>query len=298
MPGNTKWSPSLSCLMEHHFVPTNGQHLHVVQHGPLTGPLVILLHGFPEFWYGWRHQIEALAAAGYRVWVPDQRGYNRSSKPHRIRDYRLPALAADIVGLMAAAGREQALIIGHDWGAAVTWWLATYYPQHVVRAVVLNVPHPAVLTCALRHTPQQVRRSWYLFFFQLPWLPEWLLRRRNYQLLRRALQGTSRAGTFSADDIAAYQKAWAQPGALRGMLNWYRAGRYAAWSGPQPPPVTVPMCIIWGQQDAFLLSSLARQSLAYCTLGELHYLPEVSHWVQHEAANRVNQLLLEFLARP
>jgi len=288
----------MTYALEHHTVPTNGQHLHVVQCGPQEGPLVVLLHGFPEFWYGWRHQIEALAEAGYRVWAPDQRGYNLSSKPPCIRDYRVEELAADVLGLLTAAGREQATIVGHDWGAAVTWWLAAHHPHRVARAVVLNVPHPAVLARALRRNLRQLGRSWYMFFFQVPRLPEWLLRRKQYQALRRAMQGTSRPGTFEPTEMAAYQAAWAQPGAVRGMVNWYRAVRYGAKGTLPTPRITVPVRIIWGKRDAFLLSKLAQQSLAYCERGEICYLPEASHWVQHEAAEQVNSLLLEFLPRP
>lgn len=283
--------------LEHHTVPTNGQQLHVVQCGPLDGPLVVLLHGFPDFWYSWRHQLPALAEAGYRVWVPDQRGYNRSSKPLRIRDYRIEELAADVLGLLAAAGRGKVTLVGHDWGAAVTWWLASQHPTLIERAAILNVPHPAALARALRRTGRQRRKSWYMFFFQLPWLPEWWLRRRRYEALRWALQGTSRPGTFSADDMAAYQAAWAQPGALRGMVHWYRAVRYQRRAATTPTKIAVPVRIIWGSQDAFLLSELAQQSLAYCEQGELYYLPEASHWVQHEEPARVNQLLLEFLEK-
>ncbi|MBO3270487.1 alpha/beta fold hydrolase [Hymenobacter defluvii] len=288
----------MTYLLEHYTVPTNGQQLHVVQCGPADGPLVVLLHGFPDFWYGWQQQLQALAEAGYRVWAPDQRGYNRSSKPPRIRDYRIEELAADVLGLLAAAGKEKATIVGHDWGAAVAWWLATHRPTFVERVAVLNVPHPAVLARALRHNGRQRRRSWYVFFFQLPRLPEWWLRRRHYKALRRALQGTSRPGTFGHDDMAAYQAAWAQLHALRGMVNWYRAVRYQRRGAASATPITVPVRIIWGSKDAFLLPELAQQSLAYCEQGELFYLPEASHWVQHEEPARVNQLLLEFLEQP
>ena len=281
--------------MEHHDILTNGVRLHVVQCGPTDGPLVILLHGFPEFWYAWRQQVEALATAGYRVWAPDQRGYNRSDKSPRIRDYRIELLAADVLGLLDEAGAPQATIIGHDWGAAVTWWLAAHHPDRVARAAVLNVPHPAVMARTVRRNLRQLRKSWYIFFFQLPWLPERLLRRNDYALLRRSLQRTSRRGTFSDEDMAQYVAAWSQPGALRGMINWYRAVRYAGKAANQPTRVTVPLRIIWGKRDAFLTSEMASDSLALCDQGELTYIPEATHWVQHEAAAQVNDLLLNFL---
>ena len=284
----------MSYALEHHRVPTNGLHLHVVQCGPAAGPLVVLLHGFPEFWYGWRHQIAALAEAGYRVWAPDQRGYNLSDKPRRVRDYTIDTLAADVLGLLDAAGRPTAAVVGHDWGAAVAWHLAAQHPDRIQRVVVLNVPHPQVFGAALRR-PGQLLRSWYTFFFQLPVLPELLTRLRGWWLARQALRRTSRPGTFSDADLLLYQAAWAQPRAMHSMLNWYRAAfRFARRLG-QAGRVAVPACIIWGQADAFLKAELARESLAWCDAGQLTYLP-TTHWVQHEAAAEVTDLLLQFLA--
>ncbi len=158
------------------FIHTNGVRLHVVQHGPVDGPLVILLHGFPEFWYGWRKQIPALAAAGYRVWAPDQRGYNLSDKPTGIDAYTLDQLVADVIGLIDAAGCDKVYLVGHDWGAAVAWWMALKYPQRVIKLVVSNVPHPIVMNRTVRRNFDQLRKSWYIFFFQIPWLPERLIR--------------------------------------------------------------------------------------------------------------------------
>jgi pimeloyl-ACP methyl ester carboxylesterase len=285
----------MAYALEHHRVPTNGLQLHVVQCGPLDGPLVILLHGFPEFWYAWRHQIPALAAAGFRVWVPDQRGYNLSDKPGRVRDYTIDALAADIIGLLDAAGRPTAAVVGHDWGAAVAWHLAAHFPGRIQRAAVLNVPHPKVLARALRRKPGQLLKSWYVFFFQLPWLPETLVRLRGWWFARQSLRRSSRRGTFSDADLALYQAAWSQPGAMRSMINWYRAaGRYARRLS-QTGRVAVPLSIIWGEKDAFLKAELARESLAFCDDGRLTYL-RATHWVRHERADEVNELLIGFLS--
>ena len=288
--------PNDSLNIQHLTLNTSdGVRLHVAQAGPADGPLVVLLHGFPEFWYSWRAQIAPLAAAGYRVWVPDQRGYNRSDKPPRVRDYTIETLAADVLGLLDAAGAAQATIIGHDWGAAVTWWLAAYHPDRVARAAVLNVPHPAVMARTIRRSWRQLRKSWYIFFFQLPWLPEKLLARRDWALARRSLLRTSRRGTFSAADMACYAAAWGQPGAMRGMINWYRAVRYTAGKAAEPRRVTVPLHIIWGKKDAFLTADMASESLKLCDQGQLTFLPAATHWVQHEEPEKVNELLLEFL---
>ena len=279
--------------LEHHTVPTNGLRLHVVQCGPANGPLVVLLHGFPEFWYSWRAQLPALAAAGYRVWAPDQRGYNLSDKPLEIKEYDLPTLAADVIGLLDAAGRRQAFIVGHDWGGMVAWYLAAHYPRRVARATILNVPHPAVVGPSLWRVPDQLLRSWYILFFQLPHLPEWLLGRRNWRWGEQALRRTSRPGTFGAAEMARYKVAWAQPGAATAMVNWYRALRRPAGTWPR---IRVPVQVLWGQRDAFLNARLAEISLTQCQDGRLHFFPEATHWVQLEEAAGVNARLLSFMA--
>lgn len=280
--------------LEHHYVPTNGLTLHVVQCGPPDGPLVLLLHGFPESWFAWRRQLGVLAGAGYRVWAPDQRGYNLSDKPWPVRAYGIGQLAADVLGLIDAAGHAQAAVVGHDWGAAVAWHLAAHHPDRVSRTAILNVPHPAVLGRALRHSRRQLRKSWYIFFFQLPRLPEALIRARNYWAARQSLRRSSRPGTFPMAALEQYQAAWAQPGALRSMINWYRAAARYPQQVAGTSRIVGPVHIMWGEKDAFLEADLARQSLVFCDNARLTYL-KASHWVQHEEAAAVNALLIEFL---
>lgn len=174
--------------LEFRHVVANGLRFHVAMAGPADGPLVVLLHGFPEFWYGWRNQLSPLAEAGFRVWAPDQRGYNLSDKPRGVAAYAIGHLAADVAALIQTAGRERAIVVGHDWGGAVTWHLAEHFPERVERAVVVNVPHPTVMLHHLKRNPRQLWRSWYMFFFQLPWLPERLLTFRQGALLARSLR--------------------------------------------------------------------------------------------------------------
>lgn len=282
--------------LEHNYIETNGIRLHVVQAGPKNGPLVILLHGFPEFWYGWRHQIAYLAAAGYRVWAPDQRGYNLSDKPKGIAVYNLDQLANDVIGLIDAAGQEKALLVGHDWGAAVAWWLANRSPERLERMIILNVPHHAVMQRAAQRTLSQMRKSWYFLFFQLPWLPEAVVGRNNWQTMCKALQKSSRLGTFSETDLEQYRQAWAQPHTMTSMINWYRA---IMRKPPQPLPtrrIKVPTLLIWGVKDPFLGRELAQPSIDLCDEGRLAFIEEATHWVQHEEAARVNELMGEFLS--
>lgn len=284
--------------LEHQMVSTNGVTLHVVQAGDKNGELVILLHGFPEFWYGWRKQIEPLVKAGYRVWIPDQRGYNLSEKPRGIDAYRIDTLAADVVGLIDAAGREQAYVAGHDWGAAVAWMTAILHPQRVKKLAILNVPHPAVMLKTIMSSPAQMLKSWYIFFFQLPGLPELLNSAGDYAFAAQALLKSSKPGTFSDEDIAHYIRAWKQPGAMTAMINYYRAMGQRRDDGLMKGKsrVTVPTLILWGARDAFLKREMAQDSAALCADARLVYFEDATHWVQHEKANEVSALLTEFFA--
>ncbi len=291
---------------QHAMVKTNDITLHVVQAGPVTsgpvtgplvtGPLVILLHGFPEFWYGWRHQIGYLADAGYRVWAPDQRGYNTSEKPRGAAAYNLDLLAQDVIGLIDAAGVERASLVGHDWGAAVAWWVASKYPERLDRLVILNVPHPAIMSRMVWRDPPQMLRSWYILFVQLPYLPEMLARANNWEALARTLRSSSRAGTFSETDLERYREAWSQPGAFTSMLNWYRAIFRKPPKRLRRLRITVPTLVIWGVHDVALGRELAQPSIDLCDEGRLVFFEDATHWVQHEEAARVNGLVGEFLS--
>lgn len=274
-------------------ITTHGVRLHVVEAGPEDGPLVVLLHGFPEFWYGWRKQIGPLAAAGFRVLVPDQRGYNLSDKPRGLASYNLDDLALDIVGLIDAAGRDKAHVAGHDWGGAVAWWLGIKHADRLDRLALLNIPHPRVMERTLRKSQEQRMKSSYMAFFQLPWLPEISLSSRSYDNLARSLQVTSRRGTFTEEDLGRYRAAWARPGAVTGMLSWYRAALRSRPTPPASPRVTVPTLMIWGTKDRFLGREMVPPSLELCDQGRAVYLEEATHWVQHEEADAVNRLLVE-----
>src|ERR1700676_806871 len=268
-------------------LPTGGITLHAAAAGPAEGALVILLHGFPEFWYGWRQQIAALAEAGLRVLAPDQRGYNRSDKPAGIAAYRLDTLADAVIGLADACGRERVAVVGHDWGGVVAWHLAGRNPERISRAVILNAPHPATLWRYARGHPGQLMKSWYVGFFQLPRIPELALRAGNFAMLRRTLIRTSREPAFRAADWPIYRDAWGQPGALGAMLGWYRALHRYARSLP-PPRIRVPVRLIWGERDAFLDRGLADSASALCDECEVFHLPDATHWLQHEEAETVN----------
>lgn len=286
----------MSVDLVHDYVNTNGIKLHVVKAGPEEGPLVLLLHGFPEFWYGWRRQIPALASGGYRVWAPDQRGYNLSDKPRDVGAYGLDHLADDVVGLIDATGRERVCLIGHDWGAAVAWWVARLFPERLERLAILNVPHGAVMERHLRQSPAQLRRSWYIFFFQLPLIPEAALRGGNWRAGLNSLRQTSLTGSFSEDDLEMYRRAWSRPRAMTSMINWYRALLRARPSRRASPRIRVPTLMIWGARDFALGQEMAQPSIDYCDDGRLVFLEQATHWVQHDEPERVNDMLIRFLS--
>lgn len=286
---------NLNIPIDHTTVQTNGITLHVALAGPADGQPLILLHGFPEYWGGWQAQIPALAQAGYRVWAPDQRGYNLSSKPANVGAYDIDELARDVLGLIDATGHDKVFLVGHDWGAAVAWWVAGAYPERLHKLAILNVPHLAVMFRTVWRSWAQMRKSWYIFFFQIPRLPEASLRRKGWTNAIRALKGSARRGTFTAEDIEGYRAAWSQPGAITGMVNWYRAAGRTQGKLRSLGRITVPTLMIWGAKDFALGREMAQPSIDLCDHGRLVFIEEAGHFVQHEEPARVNELLLQYL---
>lgn len=273
----------------------NGEvRLHVVAAGPPDSPLLILLHGFPEFWYSWRKQIGPLAEAGFRVIAPDQRGYNISGKPRDIADYAVPKLTADVIAIADQLQSDKFFLAGHDWGAAVAWATALQYPLRVRKLAILNVPHPAVFMSTVRSNPRQMLRSWYMAFFQIPRLPEWRFSSNNFAEGVKALVASSRPGTFTPEDLEQYRKAWSNPGTVTAMINWYRAFFRAQPPMPADLQVHVPTRILWGQRDMFLLPEMAQESVTYCDSAQLTYFPGATHWLHHEEPEAVNDALIQF----
>ena len=281
--------------LRHGYAELDTVRLHYVEAG--SGPLVVLLHGFPEFWFAWRRQIDALAAAGFRVVAPDMRGYNLSSKPVGVASYSLPLLAADVRDLIVERGSEDgARLAGHDWGGLVAWATASYHPASIRRLAILNMPHPQRMLEGLR-TARQLRKSWYILFFGLPWLPERLLRLRRFEALRAPLERDARAGAFTPADIDRYVEAWSQPRALTAMLGYYRATLRARLrrESDELAPVTAPTLIIWGERDRHLGAELAQPHPADVpNLERVVRRPGASHWVAHDEPELVSRLLIEF----
>lgn len=282
--------------IEHQFVNVNQIHLHVVSAGPQDGAPVFLLHGFPDFWYGWHKQIAFLANRGFRVVVPDQRGYHLSDKPKGVQAYHLDHLVSDVVALIDHFGYDKVFLVGHDWGAVVSWWLVTRFSERLRKLAILNVPFPSITgQQILNGNWRQLLKSWYIIFFQLPLLPELVLRWTNRRSIRM-LEMSSNPGTFTAVEYGRFLRALHQPGALTSMLNWYRALRLTMQSMPTPRPnmILLPTLILWGENDIALDRELAERSLDLCANGRLQFYPNASHWVQHDEAEAVNQELLYF----
>jgi pimeloyl-ACP methyl ester carboxylesterase len=263
---------------------------------------MVMLHGFPEFWYSWRHQIPVMAER-FRVVAPDMRGYNQTEKPVGVGNYRLSALMEDVQGLINVLGESSAVLVAHDWGGGVAWPFAAYYPHMVDRLIILNCPPPAVLMRHLLKNRAQLRRSYYMFLFQLPFLPEAFMRAHDYEIIARAFRGWSiDKSAFSGYDIAMFKTAAAKPGALTGGINYYRAAfrqflvsqRQGEGKGAK---VRCPTLVIWAEDDKALGKELT-YDFHYEIEGplEIKYVPECSHWVQQERPEVVNAYMREFLA--
>ena len=281
--------------LEESFIKTNGIQLHVVMAGPQSGPPVVLLHGFPENWRCWIRQLPALVSAGCRVIIPDQRGYNLSDKPKGIYSYRIEELTRDILGLIDELEYEKVNLIGHDFGALVAWMLAVKHPERLHRLGIINVPHPAVMWRFLRRDFEQMRRSWYALFFQLPWLPEIILSLGSWRITTSGMRRSGRPNAFTDDDIEKYKESWSRPGAMTAMLNWYRAAARYRPEVTDDMQVAVRTLILWGVNDVALSRRMARPSLDYCEEGNLIFFPDATHWVQREDADEVNKHLLKLI---
>ena len=270
--------------------------LSVTSHG--EGEPVVLLHGFPEIAYSWRHQLPALAQAGARALAPDLRGYGDSDRPSGVEAYALPALVGDILGLLDAVGAESAHLVGHDWGGSIAWVLSSRAPGRVRSLTILNSPHP-VASAEARQLPEQQQLSWYMLLFQFTGVAEAWLSADDFANLRRFFFGTAAPGVFGEREQEEFVAAFRRDGALTAALNYYRANMPpASWLRPPPdlPPVEVPTMIIWGEADAYMSPILLERS-ATKVAGPLRIerLPGVSHWVQQEAPEEVNRLIVDFL---
>lgn len=297
----TEGCASMKESFEHAFVDVGEVRMHYVTQG--SGKLLLFLHGFPDFWYVWRHQISALAKH-FRVVAPDLRGYNDTDKPEGVDKYRLNFLAQDVFGLIASLGEKEAMVIGHDWGGAVAWSLAAFYPQAVEKLVLLNAPHPNAYTRRARDSWRQLQKSWYVFFFQTPDVPEEVLSRNNFAFLKGMLRGSLvKKDVFTDEDLSMYVGAWSKPGALTAAINYYRANMNPAILFSEKtvafPKIKSPTMVLWGEQDVALSKDLIVNSEEFVDAPySIEYFPNCGHWLQLEDPELVNKYLIEFLRTP
>ena len=268
--------------------------LHYVEAG--EGPLVVLLHGFPQSHHMWRFQIPALVEAGFRVVAPDMRGYNHSDKPEGVEPYRVGTLARDVERLIVERGAEKATVVGHDWGAIVAWLAAMRYPERIAKLAILNVPHPARFADGLT-MPKQLLKSSYMFFFQIPQLPEKALSARDFAALRAGFRRQPvRPGAIPEEDSERYVEALAQPGALTATINYYRALlRNPSEMKAMLRKIAAPTLVIWGEKDVFLSLELADPGPLWVPNLRVERLANASHFVAEDRPEEVNELLLDFL---
>lgn len=268
--------------------------------GPETSEkLAICMHGFPEHAYSWRYQLPLLAKLGYRAWAPNQRGYGKSSRPVGIDNYTIDKLAEDIGLLFDASGAKELTLLAHDWGAAVAWAFAIKQTRPLAKLVIMNVPHPAAMAAQGRSLAQ-LKKSWYMFFFQIPWLPEALLGRLAAKGVGDAIANTSNdPSMFPEEVLDVYRTNAAQPGALTAMINWYRAAfRFKGmkdYTGLDVAIIDTPTLIVWGEEDVALGKELTFGTDKFVNDLTVRYLPGVSHWVQQEAPDTVNAMVEAFL---
>ncbi len=290
---------ALDSEWQHHFIEANRIRLHYVTQG--EGDLVLLLHGFPEFWYSWRYQIPALARY-FKVVAPDLRGYNESEKPSG--GYDLDTLSTDIHSLIKNLGYSRAHIVGHDWGGAIAWNLAQKFPQCLDRLVLLSAPHPQRFVREMLSNLDQLRQSWYVLAFQIPGLPEWVIQQNLKNFVNGMFQAQAiRKGAFTEENALLYQAALNKPGALSAAINHYRQ-LFASWQWMRdwwrsPDPITTPTLVLWGEEDSILSYKLADglDSLIQAP-HKIKLVPHCGHWIQQEAPQTVNRELLEFLRSP
>ena len=282
--------------LNYQMIKTRNLQFEVAVHGQ-GERLALLLHGFPECAHSYRHQIPLLERLGYRVWAPNLRGYGKSDKPRGRPQYATDRLESDVTDLIDASGASSVLLVGHDWGGAIAWNYAMHGERPIERLVVMNCPHPVGFQRGLLH-PEQLRRSSYMFFFQLPWLPERAIRAHGYRALDKVFRGWAvDPSAFSDEDLAVYRENAQQPGALTAMLNYYRAMPFSMVRMRQRGlrKIRVPTLLLWGEQDHALRKELTEGTERYVERLTLHYLPQASHWVQQDAAATVNVLLEQWL---
>jgi pimeloyl-ACP methyl ester carboxylesterase len=282
-------------------VRANGLDFHVLAAGA-GERLALCLHGFPELAFSWRHQLPVLAQEGWLAWAPDMRGYGRTTRPQGMSEYAIEKLMDDVAALIDASRCREVMLLAHDWGGVIAWYFALRRVRPLDKLVVMNLPHPGVFERVLQSGWRQRLRSWYVLFFQLPWLPEKMLGARNARFVTEAFRGMAvNKENFPDDVLDVYRRAAQEPGALTAMVNYYRAlvrgGGARRMRSLGFPKLDVPTLMIWGEQDSALGVELTVGTEDFVSDLTLHRLPNASHWVQQDAPDETNALLRSWLRK-
>ena len=286
-------------LGTHKFVTVfGGVKLHYVEKGDPSKPLLLLLHGFPAFWYCWHYQIKALSK-DYWVVAVDMRGYGESDKPEGKENYTKDLIAQDLFHLVLSLGRQSCAVIGHDWGGVIAYRLAALRPTLVQKLIIINAPQSDTMDELLQTSWDQMFRSWYIYFFQLPRLPEQVIQLNDFDMFDRMFrENPSAQHHFPQEMIDAYKYTFGQPGALTPPLNYYRQNSGWSWSRDGPvevPHITCPVQVIWGEKDRALSPMLATMAARHADRFSVRFLPHASHWAMMEEPDQVNTFIREFI---
>jgi len=274
----------------HEKIQANGIQFHYVTEG--NGPLMLFLHGFPEYWYSWRHQISKFSK-NYKVVALDMRGYGQSDRPQGKENYAIDVLVDDVKEVVSALGYEKCILVGHDWGALVAWYVAMNFESYVEKLIVMNVPHPK---CYMENiTFSQVLRSWYIWMFQLPKFPERYLKAKDFKWITDQFRSAVNMEAFSEEDLNKYKENAALPGALTAMLNYYRNLPAEMMKKDATPTIQIPTLMLWGEKDPYTSKNSTRGTDRYVENLNLKFLPNCSHWTQQDCPKEVNQYMSEFL---
>lgn len=282
--------------INHDFVEVDNVTIHLAHYGSDSGKLMLFLHGYPENWYAWKKQLLYFGSKGFKAVAIDQRGYNRSSKPKYIHDFRIDVLAIDIFKIIRHHfNRKTAIVIGHDWGANVAWWTALRFPQIVEKLIIINVPHPLVMKKTMNNNFRQMLSSWYIYFYQIPIIPELIMSFNHGLLLASMITSSANKNAFDRKTISYYRNSWSKA-TVTSMINWYRGMKLGSDKKLRSIKVKPEVLVLWGLNDRFIRKENIKPSLNLCKNATCKVYPNNTHWVIHEAGDKVNKKIFTFIS--
>lgn len=280
----------------HEFIHFSDLTFHIAHSGPANGELILFLHGFPENWLAWKKQLLFFGGKGFKAVAVDQRGYNLSSKPKFVYNYRIDLLAVDIYKIVKFFHRKKVILVGHDWGANVAWWTALRFPQLIQKLVIINVPHPLVMKKMMNTNFRQTKSSWYIYFFQIPIIPEFLLSMRKSFLLSVLMTSSAKKNSLKRSLLSYYRHSW-NYSSIHSMINWYRGMKLGSDKKLSSIKVKPDVIILWGLKDSFIRSENIKPTINLCENPRTIIFKYNTHWLIHEAPEKVNTAIFNFLQK-